>query len=56
MPRRWWPNGNLSEALKVIERTHRPDHPDWKLLSAQGTIYDQLGRHAEAGNIIRRLW
>ena len=35
--------GNFRKALKIIERAQKPDRPDWKLLSAQGAILDQLG-------------
>ena len=40
--------GNFGKALKVIERAQRPDRPDWRLLSAQGAILDQLERSKEA--------
>lgn len=40
--------GNFAKALKVIERAQRPDRPDWRLLSAQGAILDQLERSQEA--------
>ena len=36
--------GNLAEALKVIQRAQTPDNPDWKLHSAEGAIYDQIGQ------------
>jgi Flp pilus assembly protein TadD len=36
------------KALDVISRAQRPDNPDWKLLSAQGAILDQLERPEEA--------
>ena len=41
-------NGDLSQALDAIQRAQTPDQPDWKLLSAQAAILDQLGRHDEA--------
>lgn len=41
-------NGQLQEALAVFEQAHTPDHPDWRILSAQGAVYDQLGRSDEA--------
>lgn len=40
--------GNFGKALKVIERAQRPDRPDWRLLSAQGAILDQLDRSKDA--------
>ncbi|MFK7901426.1 MAG: tetratricopeptide repeat protein [Nitratireductor sp.] len=41
-------NGDLLRALEVIKRAQKPDNPDWKLLSAEGAILDQLERPAEA--------
>ncbi len=41
-------NGDLLKALEVIGRAQRPDNPDWKLLSAQGAVLDQLERPQEA--------
>ena len=40
--------GNLSLALATIERAQTPDQPDWKLLSAEAAILDQVGRGEEA--------
>ncbi|MDD9908942.1 MAG: tetratricopeptide repeat protein [Ahrensia sp.] len=37
-------NGDLQKALKTIQRAQTPDNPDWKLHSAEGAIYDQLGK------------
>lgn len=34
--------------LATIERAQTPDRPDWRLVSAQGAILDQLGRATEA--------
>jgi Flp pilus assembly protein TadD len=33
----------LSEALTIIRRAQQPDRPDWRLLSAEAAILDQLG-------------
>jgi len=41
-------NGNFQAAFDVLGRAHTPDNPDWRILSAQGTVLDQLGRHDEA--------
>ncbi len=41
-------SGDLMKALEVIGRAQRPDNPDWKLLSAQGAVLDQLDRAQEA--------
>jgi Flp pilus assembly protein TadD len=40
--------GNFKQALEVLERAHTPDQPDWHILSVQGAVMDQMGRHAEA--------
>jgi Flp pilus assembly protein TadD len=41
-------NGNFKLAFDVLARAHSPDNPDWKLLSVQGTVLDQMARHDEA--------
>jgi Flp pilus assembly protein TadD len=41
-------NGNFKVAFDVLSKAHTPDNPDWKLLSVQGTVLDQMGRHDEA--------
>src|SRR5262245_2718470 len=40
--------GNYRQALDVLGRAHQPDQPDWRILSVQGAVLDQLGRHEEA--------
>ena len=40
--------GNYKQALGVLERAHSPDQPDWRILSVQGAVLDQIGRHEEA--------
>ncbi len=40
--------GNFRQALDVLSRSHTPDQPDWRILSAQGAVLDQMGRHDEA--------
>ena len=40
--------GNLTQALDILGRAHTPDQPDWRILSAQGAVLDQMGRHEEA--------
>jgi Flp pilus assembly protein TadD len=32
----------------VLSRAHTPENPDWHILSVQGTVLDQMGRHDEA--------
>jgi Flp pilus assembly protein TadD len=41
-------NGNFQRAFDVLTRAHTPDDPDWRILSAQGAVLDQLGRYEEA--------
>ena len=40
--------GQYEQALTVFDRAHTPEQPDWQILSAQGAVLDQLGRHQEA--------
>ncbi|HZN30676.1 MAG TPA: tetratricopeptide repeat protein [Xanthobacteraceae bacterium] len=40
--------GNYKQALEVLNRAHAPDQPDWRILSVQGAVLDQMGRHDEA--------
>jgi Flp pilus assembly protein TadD len=40
--------GSHSQALEVLNRAHTPEQPDWRILSAQGAVLDQLGRHDDA--------
>lgn len=40
--------GEFTAALDAIQRAQDPTTPDWKLLSAEGAIYDQTGRPDEA--------
>jgi Flp pilus assembly protein TadD len=40
--------GNYQQALDVLGRAHTPDRPDWHILSVQGAVLDQMGRHEDA--------
>lgn len=40
--------GRLREAQEVLARAHSPERPDWRILSAQGTVADQLGEQERA--------
>jgi Flp pilus assembly protein TadD len=40
--------GNYPRALDVLNRAHSPDQPDWRILSVQGVVLDQMGRTEEA--------
>jgi Flp pilus assembly protein TadD len=44
--------GRLKEADAALERAHMPERPNWSVLSAQGSVADQLGEHERA----RRLY
>jgi Flp pilus assembly protein TadD len=35
----------------VLARAHLPERPDWRILSAQGTVADQMGEHARAQSL-----
>jgi Flp pilus assembly protein TadD len=41
-------NGNFQQAFDVLSRAHTPEDPNWRILSAQGAVLDQLDRHDEA--------
>jgi Flp pilus assembly protein TadD len=41
-------NGNYQQALEVLNRAHTQDQPDWRILSVQGAVLDQMGRHGDA--------
>src|SRR5690348_5189465 len=34
--------GDFNQALTVLSRAHTPDQPDWRILSAQGAVLDQM--------------
>src|SRR5437016_199674 len=40
--------GSFKQALDVLNRAHSPDQPDWRILSVQGAVLDQMGRHQDA--------
>jgi Flp pilus assembly protein TadD len=40
--------GRLREAETVLPEAHTPEEPNWSILSAQGTVEDQLGDHDQA--------
>ena len=40
--------GRLSEAAEVLKQSHRPEKPNWSILSAQGSVADQMGDHGSA--------
>ena len=40
--------GRYGEAVQVLENAHTQERPNWSVLSAQGSIADQLGDHERA--------
>jgi Flp pilus assembly protein TadD len=40
--------GRAREAAQVLAHAHTPERPDWSVLSAQGSVADQLGDHEQA--------
>ena len=40
--------GRLKEAAEVLANSHTPEHPNWSILSTQGSVADELGDHAQA--------
>jgi Flp pilus assembly protein TadD len=40
--------GRPREAVEVLANAHTPERPDWSVLSAQGSVADQLGDHQQA--------
>ena len=47
-------DGQFDQALDAVRRAQTPEYPDWKLLSAEAAILDQLGQKAEARAIYRK--
>jgi Flp pilus assembly protein TadD len=45
--------GRLSEAAEVLKQAHTPDRPNWSILSAQGSVADQMGDHRAAQGFYR---
>jgi Flp pilus assembly protein TadD len=40
--------GRYRQAFDVLDHAHAPDRPAWRILSVQGAVLDQMGRHEEA--------
>src|SRR5207302_66593 len=40
--------GDYQAALDALARAHKAEGPDWRILSLQGALLDQIGRHEEA--------
>lgn len=46
--------GQFTAALDAIQRAQDPTRPDWRLISAEGAIYDQTGRPELARNLYQK--
>lgn len=46
--------GEFTAALDAIQRAQDPTRPDWRLISAEGAIYDQTGRPELARNLYQK--
>ncbi len=46
--------GQYTAALDAIQRAQDPTSPDWRLISAEGAIYDQTGRSSEARQLYQK--
>src|SRR6195952_5291771 len=42
--------GSFQRAFDVLSSAHTPANPDWRILSVQGAVLDQMNRHDEARN------
>ena len=40
--------GRFKEAADILARSHTPERPNWSILSAQGSVADQMGEHQAA--------
>ena len=40
--------GRLREAADILNKAHTPERPNWSILSAQGSVADQMGDHGQA--------
>jgi Flp pilus assembly protein TadD len=47
-------NGQLEPALDAVRRAQTPEYPDWRLMSAEAAILDQLGQQDNARQIYRK--
>jgi Flp pilus assembly protein TadD len=47
-------NGQFAPALDAVRRAQTPEYPDWKLVSAEAAILDQMGQKDEARQDYRK--
>ena len=50
-----WPTTAVSSRRSTCSTARtRQDQPDWRILSVQGAVLDQMGRHADAQRLLRQ--
>ena len=47
-------NGQLAPALDAVRRAQTPEYPDWRLVSAEGAILDQMNQKDDARQLYRK--
>lgn len=47
-------NGQFEAALDAVRRAQTPEYPDWKLVSAEAAILDQIGQKDDARQLYRK--
>jgi Flp pilus assembly protein TadD len=47
-------NGQFEAALDAVRRAQTPEYPDWRLVSAEAAILDQLGQKDQARQLYRK--
>ncbi|BCG76441.1 hypothetical protein MesoLj113a_75990 [Mesorhizobium sp. 113-1-2] len=47
-------NGQFEAALDAVRRAQTPEYPDWKLVSAEAAILDQIGQKNDARQLYRK--
>ena len=47
-------DGQLAQAKDVLTRAYAPERPDWRILTAQGTVADRLDDHVGAQDFYHR--
>lgn len=47
-------NGQFESALDAVRRAQTPEYPDWRLMSAEAAILDQIGQKDEARQDYRK--
>lgn len=47
-------NGQFEAALDAVRRAQTPEYPDWRLVSAEAAILDQIGQKDDARQLYRK--